>query len=85
LYIKDPIGKIYYAEEDFFRENIAVSAFSYAKVKSLFRETYDKIQKVPKFENYLNFGNFSRDWDEPPQKPIAELNVEEVEQMSSST
>ena len=58
LYIKDPIGKIYYSEEDFFRENIAVSAFAYAKVKALFRETYEKIQKVPKFENFLNFGNF---------------------------
>jgi hypothetical protein len=38
LYIKDPIGKIYYSEEDFFRENIAVSAFAYAKVKALFKK-----------------------------------------------
>ena len=42
LYIKDPIGKIYYAddsEKHLYRENIAVSAFEYQRVKSEFRHS----------------------------------------------
>jgi len=46
LFIKDPIGKIYYSDPSdyhLFRENIAQSAFNYQTVKSFFKQSYDAL------------------------------------------
>ena len=46
LYIKDPIGKIYYSDPSeyyTYRDNIALSSFDYARVKQLFSSSLTKI------------------------------------------
>ena len=46
LYIKDPIGKIFYSDPSdhhLFRENIAQSAFNYQRVKSHFKQSYERL------------------------------------------
>jgi hypothetical protein len=47
LYIKDPIGKIYYSDPSeyyTYRDNIAISAFDYKRVKFNFKESLRKIE-----------------------------------------
>jgi hypothetical protein len=60
LFMKDPIGKIYYSDPSdyhLFRENIAQSAFNYQKVKNHFQMSYKKLNesKEANFKEFIQF------------------------------
>jgi hypothetical protein len=57
-----------------FRDNIATSSFAYQKIKSFFRESYEKMQKRPDFLNFIEYKPYE------PEKSILDLNLEELEE-----